>query len=48
MELNIQVSLENQALALCPLQENDFDALFSVASDPKIWEQHPNTDRWKK
>jgi RimJ/RimL family protein N-acetyltransferase len=48
MELNIQVNLENETVALCPLQKNDFDALFNVASDPKIWEQHPNTDRWKE
>ena len=22
--------------------------MYAVASDPKIWEQHPNKDRWKK
>src|SRR3989440_10467971 len=33
---------------LSPLPPADFDALFSVASDPLIWEQHPNSDRYKK
>lgn len=48
MNLVIQPILENETIILRPLQENDFDALFGVASDPKIWEQHPNTDRWKE
>lgn len=40
--------LENDKVLLLPLLESDFDDLFAVASDPKIWEQHPNNDRWKK
>jgi RimJ/RimL family protein N-acetyltransferase len=48
MNLNIQPTLENEKAVLCALQEQDFDALYNVASDPKIWEQHPNKDRWKK
>ena len=48
MKFNIQPTLENDAVILYPLQENDFDVLYAVASDPKIWEQHPNKDRWKK
>src|SRR5207248_466472 len=27
---------------------DDWDRLFSVASDPKIWEQHPAPDRYKE
>jgi RimJ/RimL family protein N-acetyltransferase len=46
--MNIQPVLENDRVILYPLQENDFDALYASASDPKIWEQHPNKDRWKK
>ena len=34
-------------LELRPLREADFEALFGVASDPLIWEQHPNSDRYK-
>lgn len=48
MEINIQPSLENEDLILQPLNEEDFDALYEVASDSKIWEQHPNKDRWQK
>ena len=48
MKFNIQPMLENDNKILYPLQENDFEALYSVASDPRIWEQHPNKDRWKK
>ncbi len=48
MIFNIQPVLANENVLLSPLQESDFDALFKVASDPKIWKQHPNKDRWKK
>jgi len=46
--MNIQPTLENDFVKLVPLEENDFEQLFSVASDPKIWEQHPNKDRYKR
>ena len=39
--------LEDEITKLIPLQENDFDALYKVASDPLIWEQHPIKDRYK-
>jgi RimJ/RimL family protein N-acetyltransferase len=48
MNFNIQPILENEKILLSPLQEDDFEALYAVASDPAIWEQHPNRDRWKK
>ncbi len=48
MKINIQSILENEKVVLYPLTEGDFDNLFDVASDPKIWEQHPNKDRWKE
>jgi RimJ/RimL family protein N-acetyltransferase len=48
MNFDIQPVLENDKVILYPLQEGDFEALYAVASDPKIWEQHPNKDRWKK
>ncbi|ESU23491.1 acetyltransferase, ribosomal protein N-acetylase [Flavobacterium enshiense DK69] len=35
-------------MKLIPLQLNDFEALYQVASDPLIWEQHPNKDRYKR
>ena len=33
-------------LELRPLRREDFDALFAAASDPLIWEQHPERDRY--
>lgn len=48
MTFDTQPILENDKAILYPLQEEDFEALYTVASDPKIWEQHPNKDRWKR
>lgn len=48
MNFNVQPVLENEKVILYPLQEEDFELLYATASDPKIWEQHPNKDRWKK
>lgn len=30
-----------------PLRQDDYEALFAAASDPLIWEQHPD-DRWRE
>lgn len=48
MNFSIQTKLENEKTILYPLQDKDFDVLYAVASDPKIWEQHPNKNRWQK
>jgi N-acetyltransferase len=48
MEVNIQPILENERAILIPLKDDEFEQLYAVASDPKIWEQHPNKERWKK
>lgn len=42
---NFQPTLKGQLLNLRPLRPDDFDALYEVASDPLIWEQHPAKDR---
>ena len=39
--MNLQPILENENVKLLPLQEDDFEVLYQVASDPLIWEQHP-------
>lgn len=41
-----QPVLEGERLLLRPLQADDWDALYAVASDPLIWELHPAHDRW--
>lgn len=43
-----QPMLVGPLLELRPLVARDFDALFQVASDPLIWEQHPDHDRWQE
>lgn len=46
--ISIQAGLENEQVILLPLQEKDFEPLYAVASDPEIWAQHPNKDRWQR
>jgi RimJ/RimL family protein N-acetyltransferase len=49
MTVNLQPThLEDELVALVPLRKNHFDALYKVASNPLIWEQHPTRDRYKK
>ncbi|MBX7514428.1 GNAT family N-acetyltransferase [Qipengyuania sp. GH38] len=43
-----QPDIETQRLLLRPLQEDDRSALYEVASDPMVWEQHPIHDRWRR
>ena len=40
------IALENEELSLVPLRVDDYQRLFSVASSKKIWEQHPNHNRY--
>lgn len=40
--------LQNQLIKLVPLQETDFEELYSVANDELLWEQHPNKLRYQK
>jgi RimJ/RimL family protein N-acetyltransferase len=42
---DLQPTLRGSLVELRPLRADDFAALYAVASDPKIWEQHPNPDR---
>jgi N-acetyltransferase len=49
MTFDIQPNhLKNEMVELIPLQESDFDRLFEAASDPLVWEQHPNPNRYQK
>lgn len=46
--LDRQPLLEGERLTLRPLCPEDWDALFAIAADPLIWEQHPAHDRWRE
>ena len=48
MMLDRQPTLTGELLELRPLRQDDWAALFAVASDPLIWEQHPDSDRYKE
>jgi RimJ/RimL family protein N-acetyltransferase len=43
-----QPALRGDLLELRPLGPGDFDALFAVAADPLIWEQHPERTRYQE
>src|SRR6185312_15160356 len=45
---DLQPTLRGNLVHLRPLRESDFEALFAVASDPLIWEQHPASDRYQE
>ena len=47
MNFDIQPTLENELIKIAPLKETDFDELYAVASDPLLWEQHPNKNRYQ-
>ena len=48
MSFALQPTLEGKLLTLRPLRPGDFPELYAVASDPLIWEQHPNNDRYQE
>jgi RimJ/RimL family protein N-acetyltransferase len=48
VDFDLQPTLKGELIELRPLRPQDFDALFSSASDPKIWEQHPESDRYQR
>src|SRR5712691_3844116 len=48
MPFDLQPILKGQFLELRPLRAEDLHDLFAVASDPLIWEQHPNSDRYQE
>jgi RimJ/RimL family protein N-acetyltransferase len=48
MAIDLQPTIANNLVSIAPLQEGDFEALYTVASDPLIWEQHPNKNRYQR
>ena len=48
MEFDLQPLLIGESIELRPLRSDDFEALFRAASDPLIWEQHPESDRYQR
>jgi N-acetyltransferase len=48
MTFELQPTLEGKLVRLRLLRLEDFKELYTAASDPLIWEQHPNSDRYKE
>ena len=48
MSFDLKPSLKGELIELRPLTPGDWQDLFAVASDPLIWEQHPESDRHKE
>ena len=48
MSFDLQPHLKGELIELRPLTPADWQDLFAVASDPLIWEQHPESDRYKE
>jgi RimJ/RimL family protein N-acetyltransferase len=46
--MDLQPTLENELVKIIPLKQDDFEKLYLVASDPLIWEQHPNKTRYQR
>src|SRR5213075_1184239 len=45
MAFDLQPHLKGELIERRPLKPDDWKELFAVASDPFIWEQHPESDR---
>jgi len=48
MAFELQPNLKGELLELRPLAPGHWNELFAVASDPLIWEQHPEHDRYEE
>ena len=48
MSFNLQPTIQNEWVKIEPLIAADFEKLYTVASDPLVWEQHPNKNRYQR
>jgi RimJ/RimL family protein N-acetyltransferase len=48
MPFDLQPHLTGELVQLRPLRAEDRPALYAVASDPLVWEQHPCSDRYQE
>ena len=44
--IDLQPTLEGSRVTVRPIAMFDWDALFAAAADPKIWELHPDSNRY--
>lgn len=48
LPFELQPTLTGKLLMMRPLRAEDWDALYALARDPLIWEQHPDRERWRE
>jgi N-acetyltransferase len=48
ISFDLQPHLKGELIELRPLTREDWNDLYAVASDPLIWEQHPESDRYRE
>ena len=46
--MDIKNKLENKNFIIKLLNISDYNLLYNIGKNKKIWEQHPENDRWKK
>src|SRR5579862_369201 len=46
--VNRQPTLVGELVVVRPLNVVDFEQLYAAAADPLLWEQHPETERWRE
>lgn len=47
-DFDLQPTLTGSMIQLRPLRKEDFAKLYQSASDPKVWKQHPENNRYEK
>ncbi len=48
LHFDLQPTLVGETISLRPLKAEDFEALYAAASDPLVWEQHPEPLRYQR
>jgi len=46
VEFDVQPTLVGARVTVRPIATSDWTSMFAAAADPKIWEQHPASDRY--
>ncbi|HYM59587.1 MAG TPA: GNAT family N-acetyltransferase, partial [Thermoanaerobaculia bacterium] len=47
-DFELQPTLTGELIVVRPLRPDDFEELYRAASDPLIWEQHPESTRHQR
>ena len=45
---DLQPTLEGELVIVRPIEADDWEAMFAAGSDPRIWEVHPQPDRYRE